>query len=81
MCDTGVDNSTWIERISARAAEKTGIEGWHAWLFTHAEQGGLFVTGAVCPLITRGERKGKPNYRKKDTTTKQMVYLSKQECI
>lgn len=71
---------TWLERMSALAAKKSRMKNWHAWLYTAADQGGLLVTGAVCPPITRGKRKGKPNYRKADKTTQQIIYLSKREC-
>lgn len=71
---------TWMERMSARAAKKSGMKNWHAWIYSAAAQGGLLVTGAVCPPITRGERKGKPNYRKADRATQQIIYLSKREC-
>lgn len=73
----------WMARMSAMAAPKVGFTPgeWHAWLFTAAEQGGLFVTGACCPPITRGPRKGRPNYKKRDRNTERRVYLTKEECL
>lgn len=73
--------TSWMDRVGAKAAKKRGVpRGWHGWIFRVAEQGGLFVTGAVCPPITRGPRKGEPNVRKHDKNTKMVIYLSKKEC-
>jgi len=74
--------SNWTTRVSERAALKVGFTPgeWHAWLFSKAEQGGVFVTGAVCPKITRGKNKGEPNWKKRDMKTKRTVYLSAEEC-
>jgi hypothetical protein len=74
-------SESWIDRMSAVASRKSGApKGWRGWIFRKAEQGGLFVTGAVCPPITRGPNKGNPNYRKHDKNTKMVIYLSEQEC-
>lgn len=74
--------TSFIEKMNTKAARKLKQSPgeWHAWLFTKAEQGGFFVRGAKCPLITRGPNKGKPNYRKKDPLTIVTVHLTKREC-
>lgn len=36
---------------------------WYPWIF-QAIENGILCTGAVCPPIMRGPRKGQPNYRK-----------------
>lgn len=71
---------SWFDRMSKKAAEKVGIENWRAWIFTAAPQGGVFLTGAVCPSVKRGPRKGEPNCRVADPATKHTVYLSHDEC-
>lgn len=72
----------WTDRASKLAAVKVGYSfpEWCAWDFEKADQGGLFLTGAICPLKTRGKNKGKPNYRSHDPKTKRTVYLTKEEC-
>jgi hypothetical protein len=68
----------WTLRASRAAAKKVKFpeDKWFGWIFSVADQGGIFITGAVCPPITRGPRKGEPNYRKHDRTTKRTVYLA-----
>ncbi len=34
------------------------------------------VTGAVAPAITRGKRKGQPNWRKMDRSTREVLYIT-----
>lgn len=75
-----IPTDCWLEKMSLKAHNKINIIDWHGWIFTTAEQGGLFITGAPCPLITRGENKGRPNYKKALHHEKCMVYLSKEEC-
>ena len=36
------------------------------------------VTGAVCPLYVRGPKKGRPNYKKADQSTKKTFTFTKQ---
>lgn len=60
--------------LDKRAKDIAGVENWHPWLF-ECIKGGVLVTGAVCPLVTRGPRKGEPNYRKYDRTTKMTVFV------
>lgn len=60
--------------LEERAAEIAGVPDWHAWLFERIE-GGVLCTGAVCPLITRGKRKGEPNFKKADKSTKKTVFV------
>jgi len=63
------------EETLEQAAERiAGVEGWTPWIF-EAVVGGIICTGAVCPLITRGKRKGEPNYRKADMTTYRKVIV------
>lgn len=59
---------------------------WHAWKFAAVGRGvstgkggngKLRVTGAVCPLITRGPRKGQPNVRKAGRRTSVIIDLTK----
>lgn len=45
---------------------------WYPWHF-EAIAGGILMTGAECPLITRGPRKGQPNFSKKDKSTIEKV--------
>ena len=66
--------------MSDRAANKLGIPGWSAWLYTGIDDGGVLVKGSVCPLITQGKNAGKPNYRKADRSTDRTVYLGPEEC-
>jgi hypothetical protein len=65
---------------------------WSAWLYQsirpdddwsrNGNLDDLFqVTGAVCPLYTRGPKKGKPNYKKLDPATKKTVTFTKRAFI
>jgi len=56
------------------ARKLSGKENWHPWLF-ESTVNGVICTGAVCPLITRGPRKGEPNFRKADKSTQSMVHV------
>lgn len=51
------------------------LPGWVPWKF-RAIHGGVLCEGAVCPLITRGRRKGQPNYRKGDPSTRREVFVA-----
>lgn len=65
---------SFIEGLSIKAAEKSGLSGWRPWLFTRIE-GGILCTGAVCPPVLRGKHKGEPNWRKKDPSTVRQVFV------
>ena len=54
-----------LEEKAIRIARRAGLKDWHPWLY-EAAVGGVVVTGAPCPLITRGRNRGRPNYRKRD---------------
>lgn len=72
---------SFLDRMELIAREKLcAPEQWSAWLFTVANQGGMFITGAICPPIITGKNKGKPNYRKRFKSTECTVYLSAEEC-
>ncbi len=58
--------------LEEKAAAIVGLEGWVPFIFERLENG-VLVTGAVCPLVTRGPRKGQPNYRKRDPKTLKKV--------
>lgn len=66
---------------SKAAALKAGLEPdeWYGWIFKAVPGKGLFVTGAECPLITRGPRKGQPNLRMADQSTRRRVFLTLKE--
>jgi len=49
-------------------------DNWYGWIF-EAVPGTLLVTGAECPLKTRGPDKGGPNYHKADQSTKLTVAI------
>ena len=72
---------TSIKLLEIHAREKEQLpENWYAWLFEVKEcpLGRYFeVTGAVCPLKTRGENKGQPNWSKKDKSTIKLVQIGK----
>lgn len=61
-----------------KAKAEAGTKDWYPWLFQRIE-GGILCTGAVCPLVTRGKRKGEPNYRKADMATKRTVFIAYEE--
>lgn len=60
--------------LEEEAQAIAGIEGWYPWHFERIANG-ILCTGAVCPLITRGKNKGRPNYRKADQSTKMSVVV------
>lgn len=67
--------------IDIHAREKAGMpDAWRSWRWEHvgppeAPYPFLRVTGAVVPLVSRGQRKGKPNWRKKDAATVRVVTI------
>lgn len=72
---------SYLKRMSDKAALAIGRDPdkWHAWLFTKADQCGLFVRGALCPLKTKGPWKGEPNFRQKNLDTVATVWLGPEE--
>jgi len=64
--------STYLEEEAKRLV---AIEGWYPYEFERVENG-ILVTGAVFEPITRGPRKGRPNFRKMDKSTKRTVVVT-----
>ena len=70
--DTEAQSSTTgpnLTDLERKAIAIAGVDNWYPWIF-RAAKGGVICTGAVCPLRTKGPRKGDPNYRKHDPSTK-----------
>lgn len=54
-----------IEKRAVGIARRAGAPaGWMPFIFIGVV-GGIICTGAVCPLITRGKGKGRPNYQQR----------------
>ena len=51
----------------------TGFSDFYPWSFKRISNG-ILMRGARCPLVTRGKRKGNPNWRKMDKHTIQDVF-------
>lgn len=64
-CETSLE----IEAISL-----AGQKNWHPYLFVKV-QGGINVTGVQAPLITRGRKKGEPNFRRPIPGTRLTVFV------
>ncbi|NJN23040.1 MAG: hypothetical protein HC812_20025 [Leptolyngbya sp. RL_3_1] len=66
-----------------QAREKAGLpDNWNAWRFEVKDSpygAYLELTGAVCPPLKSGPRKGKPNWRKADKSTQRTVQLGGKE--
>lgn len=60
--------------LEEEAKRLVALDGWQPWKFQRIENG-VLCTGAVCPLITKGKRKGTPNYRKHDKATLKTVLV------
>lgn len=67
-----LDQSLFTQ-LELQAMSISKIDNWFPWLFERGI-GGTICTGAVCPLITRGKNKGRPNFRKKKTNTEIKVF-------
>ena len=74
---TETTEERWNRLAAGKAKQDPAI--WKVWFYEVPPYGGLFVTGAVCPPITRGRRKGEPNVKKRDRATECVVYLSREE--
>lgn len=48
---------------------------WYPWYFEAIRGQGVMMTGAECPLITRGKNKGQPNFKKRDKSTERKVFV------
>jgi hypothetical protein len=73
-----------LNLIEQQARELAGMgDNWRAYHFEAIGNPGAFVcdkiTGAVVPLITRGNRKGRPNWKAKDKATIRVVYITKEQ--
>lgn len=65
-----------IYTIAARKLVKLP-DDWQPYLYVAVQGQGVMVTGkVVTDTISRGPRKGEPNFRKADTSTKQSVFVS-----
>ena len=67
--------------LEEHARESAGMpEAWVAWKYEAIRDEkneciAIKVTGAVCPTIQRGKRKGSPNFGKADGATNRVVTL------
>jgi hypothetical protein len=51
-------------------------KNWYPWKFEVAV-GGIICTGAECPKIVRGSKKGQPNFRERDKSTENRIFIPK----
>lgn len=64
-----------MAEIEAACQKAIKNKSWYPWIFESAANGYLVCTGAVCPPITRGKNKGRPNYKRADPATKAIVVI------
>lgn len=65
-----------LTELEKEAIELANTKDWYPWVFESVDNG-ILCSGAVCPLITRGKNKGRPNYRKADMSTYKTVVILK----
>lgn len=63
-----------IEEWTKACQNQLNNPNWYPWLF-EAAAGGVICTGAECPLIAVGKNKGAPNFKKRNMSTKSMVFI------
>lgn len=73
-----------IDLVELMARERAGMpDDWRAFRYSWMPPGGkplyLEVVGAVAPIYTRGDRKGTPNFKRRDVSTERTVYLTPAE--
>ncbi len=71
-------SSSWLDTYT-RAAHRIATlpDGWIGYLFEAVKGQGVLVTGrVVTQTITRGPRKGEPNFRTADPKTERKVFVS-----
>jgi hypothetical protein len=66
-----------LHPMELAAIKASGVPGWRPWIFEKVK-GGIRCTGAVCPPVTRGPRKGEPNFRRPDKATRTKVVVTAQ---
>lgn len=64
--------------LDMQAAERIGIPDWLPYHYESID-GGFLLTGAVAPVITRGPRKGRRNWKKRDSATERKIVLTRDE--
>lgn len=72
------DSVDWFD-VYTRAAHRTTKlpKGWIGYLFEAVRGQGVMVTGkVVTQSISRGPRKGEPNFRTADPATQRKVFVS-----
>lgn len=73
----------WFEKIEAECLRRGAPDGWQVvrseLLGSHPNYTHHQFTGAVYPPITRGARKGRPNYRRPVNGTHRVFILSNDE--
>jgi hypothetical protein len=63
-----------IDKWTAYCQKEQDNPNWFPWYF-EAGVNGLLCKGAECPPITRGKRKGQPNFRKRNKATECIVVI------
>jgi len=71
-------NRDWFDSYTRAAHRTTRLpKGWIGYLFQAVEGQGVMVTGrVVTQAITRGPRKGAPNFRTADPKTELKVFVT-----
>lgn len=68
MSDKTTAQFLGLNPLQIEAMKIHKVPGWVPWIFRRISNG-VLCTGAVCQPITRGRRKGEPNYNKHDKAT------------
>lgn len=77
-----MESVTTMRSLEMHAESKISIEGWVAYSceVKDSPYGKYFeVCGAVCPLYTKGNKKGRPNYSKADKSTQKSIAFTPKE--
>ncbi|MEN3212282.1 hypothetical protein PUR23_19925 [Methylorubrum populi] len=72
------EHLNWLDTYTRAAHRATKLpKGWIGYLFESVEGQGVMVTGkVVTQAISRGPRKGEPNFRTADPATERKVFVS-----
>lgn len=71
-----------VDLLNLQASRALGIPDWEAYSFRCVEPNGILMEGGVFRArITRGKRKGRPNYDKPEPGTKRTVVITDRDAF
>lgn len=69
----------YVDILGLAAEQKVGIPDWKVFKYEVIENSRFLLTGAVTKTYVQGPKKGKPNWKTKDSSTLRKVVITEEE--